>query len=52
MQTQLAVKAGVSASVIAKLEAMPDTRRADMPTLRKLADALDVTPSELMRAAD
>lgn len=48
MQRELAERAGVSASVVARLEAEAETKHADFPTIRKLAEALGCTPAELM----
>lgn len=47
-QKELAERANVSASVVAKLEAASDEKHAELPTIRKLAAALGVSPSELM----
>jgi transcriptional regulator with XRE-family HTH domain len=46
-QHELAEKAGVSRGTIQRLEAGLDAR---LPTVRKLAAALEVEPSELMGA--
>ena len=45
-QAELAARAGVRRSTIARLEGGQEAR---MPTLRRLARALGVEPSELMR---
>jgi transcriptional regulator with XRE-family HTH domain len=47
-QRELAHVAGISESVVSKLEASPTERNADMATLRKLARALGVEPAALM----
>jgi transcriptional regulator with XRE-family HTH domain len=46
-QSDLAARSGVSRTTIARLEAERN-KAADFDTIRKLADALGVEPSELM----
>lgn len=45
-QEQLAQRAGVQAATVARIER--DEREPHMTTIRKLADALDVHPRELV----
>ena len=47
-QEELAVAAGLKRNTVSRLEARSD-KAADLPTIRKLADALDCTPPDLMR---
>lgn len=47
-QRELAERAGVSPAVVSRLEAAPDEKHAEMPTLRKLAAALGVEPAALL----
>ena len=48
MQRELAEQAGVSTSVVSRLEAEED-KAADFPTIRKLAAALKVEYTDLMK---
>ncbi len=50
-QAELAERSDVRRSTISRIESEPN-KAADFDTIRKLADALGVTPSELMRAAE
>lgn len=50
-QAELAQAAGLQRNTIARLEAHPTEKGADMRTIRKLAAALDVEPAALLRPA-
>lgn len=50
-QAELAAAAKLQRNTIARLEAKPHEKGADMKTIRKLVAALNVTPADLMGEA-
>ncbi|MCM1235434.1 MAG: helix-turn-helix domain-containing protein [Ruminococcus flavefaciens] len=50
-QRQLAEKSGVSYSMVCKLES-GEQKNPSLETIEKIADALDITPAELMTGLD